>query len=411
MIALLALVACRGPAETDTPSPPVDDPRALVPGTRWVGSEDLDIGHAIGGRFSASGPGEIAFEDVGHDVYIRDASLPGDDLAATARLRLAAPDMFEAYTRITPVGDIDGDGRDDLATFGLFTGLPDGPAQLNPDDASIHDWERLTFRCDVDSDGADDLCTAASVAFGPDWQEPDFESGTCEPFAFNPQGLSDGWDELFAAAQWTGDGRRVAFAMTHATALVEDPCALNAERIWTIPTSGGYPYLRTAELSGDMRTDIAIAVTTLESGEDGGIYVITGPEGTGDPADPADVRDAPIRIVVENERLIGFLHTGDFDGDGSADLVIGLDGEVRIYRGPFAPGALTPEDATARYRGDDDDWDTQFGTSGDVYDLDADGQDDVILTDRKDDEGGLGAGKIYIVWSGGIGSGTRNEPM
>ncbi len=408
---LLALVACRGPADTDTPTPPVDDPRVLVPATRWVGSEDLDIGHAIGGRFSASGPGEIAFEDVGNDVYIRDASLPGDDLVATARLRITAPDMIEAYTRVTPVGDIDGDGRDDLSTFGLFTQLPDGPAQLDPDDASIPDWNGYSFRCDVDSDGVSDLCTGGSVALGPQWQEPDFEVGTCEPRSLHPQGLSHGWDELFAASQASGDGRRVAFAMKRATALLSDACALNAERVWTIPTSSGFPWLRTAELTGDSRTDIAVAVSNVESGAEGGVYVITGPEGTDDPADLADVRDAPIQIVVEPERLIRFLFTGDFDGDGSADLTFGLDGEVRIYLGPFSPGALTPEDAAARYRGDDDDWDTNFGRFGDVYDLDADGQDDLILTDRKDDEGGLGAGKIYIVWSGGIGSGTRNDPM
>jgi hypothetical protein len=407
MMSWLAILGCAGGVKTETPSTPIDDSRIPVPGTRWVGTDDLQIGHAVGGRFDGE-TGEIAFNEVGVAVYVRDASFSGGDLRETARLHLEGPFVADLPTRVRPVGDVDGDGKDDLSTFGLFMDLPSDSTTLTIDDA-VESESLGTRRCDVNSDGQDDLCTGGSVALGPNWWTPHYESGTCEPRSFNAQGLAAGWDEQFAASQNSGDGRQVAFAMTRETAETSDPCALNAERVWTIPTALGYPWLRTAELSGDERTDIAIAASNFESGAEGGVYIITGPEGTGDPANPADVRDAPIHIVVEPERSVRFLYTGDFDGDGATDLVFGMKGEVRIYRGPFSPGVLLPEDATVSYRDDAAALNTEFGWFADVYDLDADGQDDLILTDRTDDEGGTDAGKIYIVWSGGIGSGTREQ--
>ena len=165
----------------------------------------------------------------------------------------------------------------------------------------------------------------------------------------------------------------------------------------TGPTDG---YLGTnaaaeVDLDGDGVDDLI-----LGSGNEDSLYVFLGPI-TAD----LEVSDASWSLTGSGTELGDEVGTGDFDGDGSTDLLVGdpsYDGEVNnggiayAFQGPLSSG-LTVSDACFTMTSGD-----QGAALGDRWgavrggDLDGDGLDDLILGGRYVDSGANNSGHVGV---------------
>lgn len=116
-------------------------------------------------------------------------------------------------------------------------------------------------------------------------------------------------------------------------------------------------------------------------------------------------------VVVGSLPSDGFgssVGSGDFDGDGQADLVIAArygdyggarnNGGVSTIQGPATGDSEINSSRTTQLYGDDDD--DSLGCAIAVADMDGDGLDDVIAGADHDDDGGSNAGAAYVIPSG-----------
>jgi hypothetical protein len=308
------------------------------------------------------------------------------------------------------VGDVDADGRDDLAGFGLFLGLSAIHETLDPTTEGYLPWGQGAYACDINADGQSDLCRLGSAHFGPlDVPgQPDLRPCLSNPSAdaIRLEALAAGWSESYVAASSAGAGRHVVYALDEDTASSAGTCTDMGARFWTVPRDSHPPSFATADFTGDGVTDLAITISGDPAGESG-VYVFSDP--AAGPAAEVDSRDAPIWLELPFPDALATLSRGDVDGDGQDDVILVNSGHVVIYRGPLASGDTAVEAADGVFHKDDLDRKTLHVS--DVHDVDGDGQDDVLLSDPDDDLAGLNAGKIYVVWSGGIGSNRRDEAL
>ncbi len=100
------------------------------------------------------------------------------------------------------------------------------------------------------------------------------------------------------------------------------------------------------------------------------------------------------------------LATGDINGDGTDDLLVGTQdrdaGEVALIYRPDVGDNLANADATFTGETADD----AYGAALLATDFDADGQDDFVIGAPGNDDAGNRAGAIYV-WAGGSWSGTN----
>jgi hypothetical protein len=152
------------------------------------------------------------------------------------------------------------------------------------------------------------------------------------------------------------------------------------------------------DLDGDGRSDLAITANTFSAVAEraGAAYLVPGGPLTSMPAE-----DLPFQFLgAEVGEGVGSAATsGDYDGDGHPDLVIGAygllpgqhAGKILGYLGPLTPGVRTAADADFIVHGERV-YDT-FGAEAVTVDSDGDARDDLVVSAQNWD----GRGKVYLL--------------
>jgi hypothetical protein len=358
-------------------------------------------------------------------------ALAGDGSNAAAGIALAG------------VGDVDGDGWDDVAvgddaygrddgTVHLVYGPIAGPLSLADAGTVVngpHDnaflGEPVAAAGDVDGDGLDDVLAGASwdstyttrggavyVLTAPPLGEHAVadvaarlypREGSAYASAAVGAGDVDGdgfGDVLVGAAAAGGAGAAwlVRGPITETMALDDADARFDGE---AGHDDAGRALAGGEDVDGDGLADVVVgAAAGTTEGEGGVAYVIASPH-LGEP----ELALADARIVRTDglEAFALSLDLADADGDGLADLLVGSaapsgDPAVFLFLAPFA-AAMTEADAVATVTSDEEDG--EFGEAvAFVADLSGDGLPDAMAGDAAADglADGVDHGAVYVFW-------------
>ena len=346
----------------------------------WEGGPADGLAYDVAvGDLTGDGLAEVILGTYSSDAVVAYAfrGPPSGDLSgATAKV---VDEGSLAGARVAVVPDVDGDGLAELFVT-HYQGGPQGEGAL--------------YRFSGLASGTVDLDTAEGVLVG---EAPgDMASEVAGLGDIDGDGLGD----LVVGAWDAAPGN-----MAHAGAayLVLGPVT-STERLsqpWTGEDIGGLAGIAVAgaDLDGDGREDMVVAAQeTDRAGDDSGaVYLLREPEGGGLLTDADAVLEGQA-----GSRFGSALATGDVDGDGQADLVVGANcagtgctGAAWVFAGPI-DGVVGLGDATAELRGAQPD--DRAGYAIGVGDLDGDGVEDVVMTALYTDEGGSDGGAVYIAY-------------
>ncbi|MFT5682818.1 MAG: hypothetical protein ACI8RZ_003742, partial [Myxococcota bacterium] len=290
------------------------------------------------------------------------------DLSLTGRA-LTGPAGSETGGSVAGVGDIDGDGRDEVLIGADEIGVayllsgPQSPGAITPTatlTGPAGAARSVAGAGDVDGDGYADVLIGGGSDVGDAWLVYGPLSGTVALF--------EGWTGI------SGDG-------------------------------SGLTVAGPGDLTGDGRPDLLIAapLSDLAASDAGTIWLLPAD------ADPGSFTDAAtLTLTGAGPRAyVGYAmdSAGDFNGDGHGDLIVGawgtagFTGEVALVFGPITADASLA-DADLRLAGVTA-WDVAgFSVSG-AGDVTGDGRDDVIAGAYGVDGADYSMGAAYLI-AGGI---------
>ena len=372
----------------------------------------LNVGR-LRGDLNGDGYGDLAAGDVDHADVTFVGTVSRFDGAATLGPGLVAEALISEasspdFGMALATGDFDGDGYADLAVgaggrtevyWGLADGLP-ASTLLKPPESLSTFGTALASLGDIDGDGCDDLAigrTAANQVFvvrgagdrgltipepfpasGVDAVRPaaiPFAAGDVDGNGFpdlliglpDPAPLADGFALLFRSEGPDGFGTETRLATGETTA--------NLDRFGEVAVHGDF--------DGDGFDDLAIGAPSFGLSGEGRVYVMRG----------GRVRLDDVWVALEGDGFVGEqfgagLAAGDIDRDGKADLVVGAPfwgelgetriGRVRTYYGGEG-GDLLVEGATAPLDGPDPTQSEAYGRRLALTDLDGDGDLELLI--------------------------------
>lgn len=290
------------------------------------------------------------------------------------------------------IGDVNGDGRADIAvgapaTSGYYTagavkvwyngalGFGAAPSwEYEADLAETSFGASVDGAGDVNGDGFDDL-----IVGEPSWT-------TCEDY----------WDTGCISTR----GRVVVFAGSAA--------GLSAAPVWTQEADRegdgfGAAVAGIGDVNGDGFDDVAIGAPGAGTSDEGRVYVYYGSA-----AGPATTASWRWETNVASTRVGGAITSGDANGDGYADMVVGSEAEVYGYSNgrvdaffgsPLGFAAAANMTLLGSQQG------AAFGAALDLDgDVDGDGFDDLVVGARGFNDGTLyDAGMVALYRGGALG--------
>jgi hypothetical protein len=325
-------------------------------------------------------------------VYIQLGPIGSNtDLGSSADYTLQGNDIYDnAGASIAGLGDVDGDGYDDLAVGGpgfedggvngsiwVILGTPTaGENRLN-DEAVAHLSGQSTGDAagsvvaaagDVDGDGYQDLWVTAPY---------EDEAATDAGCAWLVLGPMSGTSSIEAAAE------------TKLTGVAANDLAGVA--------------LAVGDLDGDGQPDVAISAPGAdgEASDSGVIYVLLSIESGTHSLSLADIT---LPGGSSSEAVGASLAIGDVDGNGVGDLAVGAPeastgaGSAYLVYGPLSSGLALSAPDLAILGGAED----QLGTWISMGDSNADGYDDLLIGVPGMDEPGSEAGGALLLLGTGL---------
>lgn len=306
-------------------------------GGKWQDQFALNGDLPLVGDFNGDGKKDVASFTRGTaaDVYV--ALSDGAKFDATA---VKWHDFFAYGSEIPAVGDFNGDGKDDIATFtrgssaDVYVALSDGTkfagTSVKWHDAFAYNDEFPAVG-DFNGDGKDDIATFTRGTSG------DVYVALSDGTKFNGNALK--WHDNFAfnaeipaVGDFNGDGRDDIVTFTRGTnadvyVALSDGARFNGNSIkWHDHFAVGAETPAVGDVNGDGKADIA----TFTGGTDGGVYVSLSDGG---------------RFVQDGWKWAsGFARNGetprigDFNGDRKADVV--------SFTGGGSPTAVWTEPAS-----------------------------------------------------------------
>ncbi|MFZ5477243.1 MAG: MopE-related protein [Myxococcota bacterium] len=334
-----------------------------------VGAEDSDGAYTDGGA-----------------VYVVLAPVTGDLSLASADARwLGDSAGDEAGDALASAGDVDGDGLPDV-----LVGAP------SDDDGAV--GAGAAYLLTTMGSGDEDLAGAAAKLTGA-------ASGDRFGSALDRAGDVDGdggADLLVGAYAAEVGGLEVGAAYVFLGPVAGTVSASAADaRLYGEDRydSAGGAVAGGEDVDGDGLADLAVGAAGAGGASDyGRVYVVYGPVA-------GDVDLAGSDVVIEGRQLHDYFGGAvalapDDDGDGYADLLVGAtengrEGAAYVFEGPLSAtttawGARVFIDGTVGTN-------TSFGSEvAPAGDLDADGADDLVVSDPGADHGAWEQGAVYV---------------
>ncbi len=340
-------------------------------------------------------------EEICNDRIDNDCDETANDCALTGTITAGSADVIfygdesddEVGYGIDAAGDVDGDGELDLVIAARHEGY-DGDSSLGAAFVVFGPFSGTTVL---------DETTAAQIAGD---RESD-ELGTVVAGGLNVDG--DGYADLLLGSDKVDYGT----VEPGAAYLVSGPLSVGAYRMVEDSTAAFYgsaggdkagSAVAGADLDGDEVDDVLVGVREWDGDATkmGRVYLFFGPV-TGDKDLDTD-GEVYLEGPSQDDRAGAGLATGDFDGDGWADLLIGgseadaggdKSGEAYLVLGPITADVdLADADLTLAGEAAND----KVGSALSLGDSDGDGRDDLLLgTSGYDITGANSAGAAYLV--------------
>ena len=348
---------------------------------------------------------EIAFEDQAAEYPVTVDPILSE--TADGRLESNQADARLGFS-VSSAGDVNGDGFDDVivgahnydagevgegAAF-VFLGTSDGVVDAGPLSAQtqIESNQVIAFlgrsvsgAGDVNGDGFADVIVGA---IGYDNGQSD--EGAAFVFLGSATGIADG-DPMTAHAQLESN---------------------QASAFLGRSVSGA------GDVNGDGFADVIVGADSYDAGQfdEGAAFVYLGgahlPNG-----DPSNA-ETHLESNQDGARLGRSVATGDVNGDGLADVIVGApdydagqanEGAVFVFLGT-ANGVADAVPASAATQLESDQADAEFGISVSAGDLNGDGFADVIVGAQNYDDGQAEEGAVFV-FNGSAGGVPDGDPL
>ena len=344
----------------------------------------LSLGDVDGDGYADIGLG-APYDSENNGVYLAFGPTTGDvSLGDPSVALLRGPRATYAGHGSDLSGDLNDDGIDDAVvgayytssekglTFVVFGPVHDGldletdaDVRLEGEAATVYAGRSVRAGADLDGDGVGDLVIACLGTMG-------LPASGGFYVVYSP--LAGDIDLADADGRYAGDSYS------------------GAAGLW----------LDAADLDGDGLADIVAAGLDSTLATSAGVaYVVLGPAS-------ADTNLAGADLVVRGDvagSYGGGVAMGDLDGDGTAELLLGVQGDatagvaagaVYLFSDP-SPGSYVFSDGDAAFTGEGPG--DSLGTGMAVGDVDGDGIAEIVMGAPYQDDGGTGAGAFYVMHS------------